>query len=87
MITVHKNEIIKIHHGCGLTGVTDVVLSLFGTLAFLPRWQRLSARHYIMGGVVLASVAFFYLLLFKSLKHANDKLIPHLMELEQKGPR
>ena len=64
-----------------------VVLSLFGTLAFLPRWQRLSARHYIMGGVALASVAFFYFLLFKSLKHANDKLIPHLMELEQKGPR
>src|SRR5437762_6914309 len=39
-----------------------VVLSLFGTLAFLPRWQRLSARHYIMSGVVLASVAVFYFL-------------------------
>jgi hypothetical protein len=64
-----------------------VLLSVFGILAFLPRWQRLRTHHYIMGGVVLASVAVFYFLLFKSLKHANDKLIPHLMELEQKGPQ
>jgi len=64
-----------------------VLLSVFGILAFLPRWQRLRTHHYIVGGVVLASVAVFYFLLFKSLKHANDKLIPHLMELEQKGPQ
>jgi hypothetical protein len=64
-----------------------VVLGVFGTLAFLPRWQRIRARHYVVGGVLLLSVAFFYLLLFKSLKHANDKLVPRLMELEQKGPR
>jgi hypothetical protein len=64
-----------------------VVLGVFGTLAFLPQWQRIRARHYVVGGVLLLSVAFFYLLLFKSLKHANDKLVPRLMELEQKGPR
>jgi hypothetical protein len=64
-----------------------VLLGVFGILAFLPRWQRVRARHYIMGGVLLASVAFFYLLLFKSLKHANNKLMPRLMELEQKGPQ
>ena len=55
-------------------------------LAFLPRWQRIRLHHYIVGGLLLASVALFYLLLFKSLSHANDKLMPRLMELEQTGP-
>src|SRR5205807_21164 len=44
-------------------------------------------HHYIVGGLLLASVALFYLLLFKSLSHANDKLMPHLRELEQTGPQ
>jgi hypothetical protein len=64
-----------------------VLLSVFGVLAFLPRWQRVRLHHYIVGGLLLASVALFYLLLFKSLSHANDKLMPRLMELEQTGPR
>ena len=64
-----------------------VLLGVFGILAFLPRWQRIRAHHYIMGGVLLASVMLFYLLLFKSLKHANDKLMPRLMDIEQKGPQ
>jgi hypothetical protein len=64
-----------------------VLLGVFGVLAFLPRWQRIRAHHYIIGGLLLASVALFYLLLFKSLSHANDKLMPRLMELEQTGPQ
>jgi len=64
-----------------------VLLSVFGLLAFLPPWRRRRAHHYIIGGVLLVSVALFYLLLFKSLKHADDKLMPRLMELEQRGPR
>src|SRR5882762_8553765 len=64
-----------------------VLLSVFGVLAFLPRWQQIRLHHYIVGGLLLASVALFYLLLFKSLSHANDKLMPRLMELEQTGPR
>jgi hypothetical protein len=64
-----------------------VLLSVFGVLAFLPRWQRIRVHHYIVGGLLLASVALFYLLLFKSLSHANDKLMPRLMELEQTGPQ
>jgi len=64
-----------------------VLLSVFGLLAFLPPWRRLRAHNYIIGGVLLVSVALFYLLLFKSLKHADDKLMPRLMELEQRGPR
>ena len=64
-----------------------VLLSIFGVLSFLPRWQRIRIHHYIVGGLLLASVALFYLLLFKSLNHANDKLMPRLMELEQTGPQ
>src|SRR6195256_4269997 len=64
-----------------------VLLSVFGVLAFLPRWQGIRVHHYIIGGVLLVSVALFYLLLFKSLSHANDKLMPRLMELEQTGPK
>jgi hypothetical protein len=64
-----------------------VLLGVFGTLAFLPRWQRVRAHHFIIGGVLLTSVVLFYLFLFKSLSHANDKLMPRLMELEERGPR
>ena len=64
-----------------------VLLGVFGILAFLPGRQRLRAHHYIIGGSILVSVALFYSLLFKSLKHANDKLMPRLMEIEQKGPQ
>src|ERR1700737_456758 len=63
-----------------------VLLGIFGVLAFFPRWQRIRPHHYVVGGVLLVSVGLFYLLLFKSLKHADEKLTPRLMELEQKGP-
>jgi glucose dehydrogenase len=64
-----------------------VLLSVFGVLAFLPRRQRVRPHHYVVGGLLLASVALFYWLLFKSLGHANDKLMPRLMQLEQTGPQ
>jgi hypothetical protein len=63
-----------------------VLLGVFGVLAFLPRWQRVGARHFVVGGCLLLTIVSFYLLLFKSLNHANDKLLPRLMELEEKGP-
>jgi len=64
-----------------------VLLGLFGVLAFLPRWQRVRAHHFIVGGCLLLTVASFYLLLFKSLKHADQKLIPKLQQLEKSGPQ
>jgi hypothetical protein len=64
-----------------------VLLGLFGLLGFLPRWQRVRAHHFVIGTVLLVSVLSFYLFLFWSLKHANDKLIPRLLEIEEKGPR
>ena len=64
-----------------------VLLGVFGLLAFLPRWQRVRAPHFVMGGLLLSTVAGFYLLLFRSLNHANDKLMPRLIEMEQSGPQ
>ena len=64
-----------------------VLLGVFGVLAFLPRWKLVRPHHLIVGGCLLATIASFYLLLFKSLKHADEKLIPKLKELEQKGPQ
>jgi hypothetical protein len=63
-----------------------VLLGLFGVLAFLPRWQRVRAHHWIVGGGLLLAVAGFYFVLFKSLKHANDRFLPKLMDIEQQGP-
>jgi hypothetical protein len=64
-----------------------VVLGVFGLIAFAPRWQRIRAHHFITGGVLLIAVASFYWMLFKSLKHANDKLLPRLIDIEQHGPQ
>ena len=54
---------------------------LFAALATGP------PTYYIVGGLLLASVALFYFLLFKSFSHADDKLMPRLMELEETGPQ
>ena len=42
---------------------------------------------HITGGILLVVVVSFYLFLFKSLRHANEMLMPHLIEIEQSGPR
>ena len=64
-----------------------VVLGVFGLIAFAPRWQRIRAHHFITGGVLLIAVASFYWMLFKSLNHANDKLLPRLIDIEEHGPQ
>ena len=64
-----------------------VVLTAFGLIAFAPRWERIRSHHFITGGVLLVVVLSFYLFLFKSLRHANEMLMPHLIEIEQSGPR
>jgi|ERR1017187_7209876 hypothetical protein len=64
-----------------------VVLGVFGLIAFMPRWQRIRAHHFITGGVLLIAVASFYWMLFKSLNHANDKLLPRLIDIEEHGPQ
>jgi hypothetical protein len=64
-----------------------VVLSGLGLLAFAPRWERLRAHHFAIGGVVLLAVTGFAVLLTKSLGHAQEKLAPKLIEIEERGPR
>ena len=63
-----------------------VLLSIFGLIGFMPRWQHLRPHHFATTAVLLVAVISFYLLLFKSLDHANDKLIPRLLEIERAGP-
>src|SRR5438045_5565323 len=53
-----------------------VVLSVLGLLAFAPRWERLRANHFAVGGVVLLAVTGFSVLLIKSLSHAQQNLSP-----------
>ena len=64
-----------------------VVLSVFGLIAFMPRWQRMRAHHFITAGILLIAVASFYWMLFKSLRHADDKLMPYLIGIEQHAPK
>ena len=54
-----------------------VLLGVFGLIAFMPRWQYLRAHHFATAAALLAIVISFYLLLFKSLDHVDDKLMPH----------
>jgi hypothetical protein len=64
-----------------------VVLTVFGLIAFAPRWERVRSHHFVTGGILLLVVASFYAVLFKSLSHASEMLMPHLIEIEELGPR
>jgi hypothetical protein len=64
-----------------------VVLTVFGLIAFAPRWERVRSHHFVTGAMLVVVVASFYLFLFKSLRHANEMLMPKLIEIEQSGPR
>ena len=64
-----------------------VVLSVFGLIAFFPRWERLRSHHYGTTVLVLVAVGSFYFLLLKSYHHVHEKYIPGLMEIEESGPR
>jgi hypothetical protein len=64
-----------------------VLLSIFGLIAFMPRWQHLRVHHFATTAVLLVAVISFYVLLFKSLNHADDKLMPRLLQIEEGGPR
>ena len=63
-----------------------VLLGIFGLIGFMPRWQHLRAHHFATTAALLVAVISFYVLLFKSLDHADDKLMPQLLEIEHSGP-
>ncbi len=64
-----------------------VVASLFGMIAFAPRFEKMRAHHWITGITALAATLLFYLLLFKSLNYAGAKFGPSLQHLEERGPQ
>ncbi len=63
-----------------------VVLTVFGLIAFRPRWQRIRGQHFATAILVLAAVVGFYSLLWVSLQRANVKFSPRLLEMETRGP-
>jgi hypothetical protein len=64
-----------------------VVASLFGLLAFFPPLARMRAHHWITGIVTILATVLFYILLFKSLDYAGDRVGPRLQHLEEYGPQ
>src|SRR3981081_2329021 len=64
-----------------------VVLSVFGLIAFFPRWERRRSHHYGTALLLFVVVGSFYFLLLKSYHHVNEKYAPVLMEIEESGPR
>jgi hypothetical protein len=64
-----------------------ILLTIFGLIAFAPRWERVRAHHFVTGGALLVVAASFYLILFKSLRHANEMIMPRMIEIEEAGPR
>src|SRR4051812_24349118 len=63
-----------------------VILSLLGLLAFAPRWQQMRSHHFAVGAALLIAIVCFGTGLIKSLSHANDKLVPLLLEIERTAP-
>ncbi len=63
-----------------------VVLSLFGIIAYWPPPGKMKAHHWIVGVVVVAATALFYVVLFRSLNYAGMKFGPTFQQLEQNGP-
>jgi len=63
-----------------------VILGVLGLIAFMPRWGRIRTLHLATACLLFLAVTVFYYLLFKSLSHADDKLIPRLIDIEKRGP-
>ncbi len=64
-----------------------VILSLFGIIAFAPPWKKMRSVHWISGAMILAAVVTFYIMLWKSLGYAGERIGPKLERLERSGPQ
>ncbi len=63
------------------------ILAVFGLLAFAPSWQRIRRPRFALGALALLLITTaFSLLLVQSLRHAEDKLVPRLRQIEQDSP-
>jgi hypothetical protein len=63
-----------------------VILSLFGMIAFAPKWNRMKAHHWAVAGFTFVAVIGFYWMLFKSVKYAGEKVGPRFNNIEANGP-
>ena len=64
-----------------------VLLSVFGMVAFAPKWERMKSHHWATAGVSLLAVICFYWMLFKSVKYAGARMGPRLQGIEDAGPQ
>ena len=64
-----------------------VLLSLFGVIAFAPTMARMRTHHRATAVVTIVAVAFFYLVLFKSIKYVGKRVGPRLIDIEEAGPK
>lgn len=64
-----------------------VILSVFGWIAFLPKWERMRSRHWTVSALTALAVVAFYALLFTSAKTIGARFGPRLQDIEAAGPQ
>lgn len=64
-----------------------VLLSLFGMIAFAPKFDRMKSHHWATAGVTLIAVCGFCWLLLASAKYADRKFGAKLENIEKAGPQ
>jgi hypothetical protein len=70
----------------GSFDAVSVVLSVFGWIAFLPKWERMRAHHWAVAGFTGVAVIAFYVLLFTSAKTIGNHYGQWFQEIEASGP-
>jgi hypothetical protein len=63
------------------------LLSIFGSIAFMPRLARMRAHHWAGAIVTAVAVAAFYFLLFTSADSIGARYGPWLQDIEEEGPQ
>lgn len=63
-----------------------VILSVFGWIAFLPKFSRMRAHHWSVFVVAAVAVAAFYFLLFTSAKTIGNRYGGWFQEIESTAP-
>ncbi len=64
-----------------------VLLSVFGWIAFLPKWERMRSSHLVTIAITAVAVIAFYALLFSSAKKIGARFGPRLEDIEETGPQ
>ena len=64
-----------------------VVATLLGLMAFFPHRHRWSERHWMSYGLAAAAAFAFGAVLLGSLRYADRRLGPSLLQLEEDGPQ